>query len=572
MTSSVPEGERLDAVLVASLVVVHAWLVLEPAYFLQDDFLNFLQVVESYRSPFQFLARPDFGRFAPTHRAQHALLWVLGGGAPSWPVARAFLAVLQASSAVLVMRVCRPWTSRTWALIASLGWGLSLAPTFATGWLAASLHVTTALVGCLWGLACAQRYLRSGRRWSLLGAAIAWLLALGAYEKTIVLVPALWLLEALVQRPASWRRWLVSAGCFGALAAAFLAIAWSRGMSQPGALLRVELVEGLWNAAWRGWPELLLGVSFPLLGWALTLVLVLGTLIGAESRGRVLGLWLVLLALAVMIVTPAAAKRIDELGAGWGSERRYFMEWWLLFLLVSGVTIARARASVRQALTGGVGMVFVVLAPGHHLVARRTVEALHPPEVRQWVEHARVAVGTPVEAEVPAFVVSPWYWPYSSAPRLLRAFGQVRTGDVLAFDETGRAVPMEWQAEEPLPLVEALTENSCAFVREERSSCFRPREGSCWLRWVPPSPKGALRAVVTVADRACVDWVLEPSNGFGVDGVPRCEPIRGELGFQERAPRADCGGLVLRSLDVHLRAGGQLCLEAFERGRWIPKR
>lgn len=564
-----PSFASLLLIGLCSITFVQTWVLLESAYWLQDDFLNFALVSDPYDNVFQFLGRAHFGRFAPTHRLQYGVLWWLGGRSMSWPLSRFYLASLSALSVGLFGLVIRGWAKVPWADVwCSALFGLSCTLGFTLFWLASAAHVTAQLVLSLGGLLATRRFCALGHtRWVVVST-LCWGLALGAYEKALLIIPLLGFVEWHAAAPQCRTRVKWPLIAFGVVAVAFLSHAWLHGMSTGGSLFRIELLEGLSRGARRVWPQLVAGQSTD---WAsaVSLLVIMSTVLWSRRKRRTVVVWLMSALACIAFAAVAASKRLDEMGAAWGDEPRYFFEWWPAFLVAVALTLADMTELHRRRLMIALSVLFAITVPIHFLRARAHVGHSHDPRTRDWVANVLTYEGRVVESEVPSFVVEPWYYPYSRLERVIRLFRSTASlvanpaQSALRFDDLGRRARVNWAAAGQAHF--KIDQTTTCHVETQSVFCLKASTQACRAQLTFDEPLAStltLRAE-TVSGGSCVLWHLAPSNGWGIVGQPRCEPLVDDrLWFHERA------GLHLTSVEMRLSPGAQLCVTGAEWGDW----
>ncbi len=328
--------------------------------------------------------RYPFGHFRPVHRGYIQLLFQLFGAAPAgyYLTGLALHVTSAVAAGLLALRLStRPAAPgaamASWAALLATGtFAVFFAPHEAVLWISASCSLLVVAFLLLFALAW-DRYLVSGRAGPFWLAMLAALLALGAKDEGVLLLPLALGLDLFRCGRPRWRPFLRRYALLAVLGGVYLVIAvrssllTARGY-RPSAALVPKLVE---NYAGLFWLEPLDQWNVP--GWSLAagaLLLVALAYLGWRERRRVPAIGLGLL-VSLTGLLPALPLPVE----GYATQRHSYPSAIGVALLVAGLFEAGARAAgswrraPRLALGACAGLVGLAWL-GAQVLAIRSVE------------------------------------------------------------------------------------------------------------------------------------------------------------------------------------------------------
>ncbi|QIG42645.1 hypothetical protein G5V58_07515 [Nocardioides anomalus] len=489
---SAPPRRRTPSVWVAGLVVVtaatvfRAWAI-GPAWFFYDD-LYFIQQARREGLTWAYLVQPYNGHLMP---ASWLLTWVNArAGAFDFRFPAVELVALAGLFGLGTLRLHLRLFGQRWAVVVLVALTLFspiLLP--ATTWWAAGVNQLPMLVALTFGLTDFVAHLQERRTRHLVASLLWVLVGLAFVERTLVVVPVMWLLALLFFATGTvpervvhlWRHYRSALTSYAVLTVAYLAVYVPHAQnfetqqvaSRPffgvlGQLAGVAFPSGTTGGPLR-WrvsditqseadpPQLVLVLSWVVLG-----VLVLASV---RTRRRGARAWLIPLTSLVLNALLVAVSRAIFFGAEISLDFRFQTEVAVLMPLAVGLAFLPAPGAAESSEPRDSGWRIdtastVVPALAVFLVAA-TVSASSFPlrhltttSPRRYVEtfeaSARADPGRQVlDTTVPTYVWSPLAYPTNLTSRMLGPLAglvdfRVHTTDTAwRVDETGALVPVE---------------------------------------------------------------------------------------------------------------------------------
>ncbi len=426
-------------------------------------------LIEWHRSHFSPLDRAHFTVFVQIAPLEH---WF----------AVLVMSLELAAALVLTWLVASRLLERRWALLALVAFGLSPLLVATNAWLIQAISLYGVLVGTNLAALALLLYLESPRRRWLAMGALGWLLGALTWETWLVGPPALALLAVFWLARGTPRErvlWAWSAGrSFWVMTMVMIGsylLVWKLGgYGTKGAM---PSVDALLTAVWKSLYALVLPASVggpwtwfapenaysPIGATPASLVALVALAFGiaityAFQRDRlrtIQGLVLLVIPVALSALM-AAVGRLDAFPASIPLEPRYlapalpFMAIGLAVLAQVALTGWQRSGRRRVSLLAGA---VVLIGVGWAVTITRFVDIWSLNPGQEYVANARASlprvheVSGIFDTEVPAGVMSRWFWPYNTTKELLRPiipepdtrFGAA--GSQSMYDSSGALVP-----------------------------------------------------------------------------------------------------------------------------------